>query len=65
MSLSIFITAWGTRSRIPYMPKARAIEEKVGVKDVLVEAYEAMKNHSFRWMMFGFIFSPCFILMYD
>ncbi len=55
MTLSIFITAWGTRSRIPYMPKARDLEDKVGIKDVLIEAYDAMKNHSFRWMMFGFI----------
>jgi glycoside/pentoside/hexuronide:cation symporter, GPH family len=55
MTVSILITAFGTRSRIPYMPKARVTEERVRIKDVLVEAFEAMKNDSFRWMMFGFI----------
>ncbi len=55
MTVSILITSFGTRNRIPYMPKARAVEERVSVMDVLVEAFEAMKNESFRWMMFGFI----------
>jgi GPH family glycoside/pentoside/hexuronide:cation symporter len=55
MTITIFMTAYGTRSRIPYLPKARETEEKIGIKDVLGEAYEAMKNDSFRWMMFGFI----------
>jgi len=55
MTASIFITAFGTRSRIPYMPQARKLETRVRVVDVLTEAIEAMKNDSFRWMMFGFI----------
>lgn len=55
MTVTIFITAFGTRSRIPYMPKARQTEARVGVGDVLGEAFDAMKNRSFRWMMFGFI----------
>jgi Na+/melibiose symporter-like transporter len=55
MTVTIFITAFGTRSRIPYLPRAREVEERVGVADVLTEAVEAMKNDSFRWMMFGFI----------
>ena len=55
MTASIFITAFGTRSRIPYMPVAREVEEQVRFKDVLVEAFQAMQNDSFRWMMFGFI----------
>ncbi len=55
MMVSIFVTAFGTRSRIPYMPKARETEERVKVTDVFVEAYEAMRNPSFRWIMFGFI----------
>ena len=55
MVASIFITALGTRSRIPYMPQARQTEEAVRTIDVLSEAWQAMKNPSFRWMMFGFI----------
>ncbi len=55
MSVTILITAFGTRSRIPYLPQASADEEKVRIRDVVLEAFEAMKNDSFRWMMFGFI----------
>ena len=55
MAATIFISAYGTRSRIPYLPQARADETRVGAMDVVREAYEAMQNTSFRWMMFGFI----------
>ena len=55
MTLTILITAYGTRSRIPYLPQARQVEERVTAIDVIVEAGQAMKNRSFRWMMFGFI----------
>ena len=55
ITVSILITAFGTRSRVPYMPKARAMEARVKVKDIIAETLEAMRNQSFRWMMFGFI----------
>ncbi len=55
MTLSILLTAFGTRGRIPDLPKAQGSAGRVKVKDVLNEAYEAMRNPSFRWMMFGFI----------
>lgn len=55
MVASIFMSAFGTRSRIPYMPKARADEKRVRVTDVFTEAIHAMRNTSFRWMMYGFI----------
>ncbi len=55
MVASILISAFGTRSRIPYMPTARATEERVRMKDVILEAVQAMQNPSFRWMMYGFI----------
>ena len=55
MVISIWQSAWGTRKRVPYMPKARETEARVTVKDVVTEAYQAMRNRSFRWMMFGFI----------
>ena len=55
MAVSIFVTAYGTRSRIPYMPKAREDEKRVRVRDVFTEAWQAMSNISFMWMMFGFI----------
>ncbi len=55
MALSIFVTAFGTRSRIPYLPKARTLEAGVSARDVVLETLAAMRNKSFRWMMFGFI----------
>ena len=55
MVASILISAFGTRSRVPYMPTARKTEAAVGVKDVISETLQAMKNPSFRWVMFGFI----------
>jgi len=55
MVASILISAFGTRSRIPYMPSARQTEAAVGVKDVISETWQAMQNPSFRWIMFGFI----------
>ena len=55
MTITIVVSAFGTRSRIPYMPSARAVEERVTIWDVVTEAWHAMKNVSFRWMMFGFI----------
>jgi len=55
MAVTIFVSAYGTRSRIPWMPKARDHEERVRITDVFSEAGRAMRNASFRWMMFGFI----------
>jgi len=55
MIASIFITGFGTRSRIPYMVKPKPNQAMVGMFDVVTEAFQAMKNDSFRWMMFGFI----------
>jgi len=55
MVTSIFISALGTRSRIPYMPQAQQTESAVRAKDVISETLQAMRNPSFRWMMFGFI----------
>lgn len=55
MAVSILVTSFGTRSRIPYMPRAREDEARVGVFDVVTEAVDAMRNPSFRWMMYGFI----------
>lgn len=55
MAVSVLATAWGTRSRIPHLPKARTTEARVRARDVVLEAWTAMQNTSFRWMMFGFI----------
>ncbi len=57
MAITIFWTGWGTRKRVPFMPKPKQLEDagRVTVTDVLSETYQAMRNVSFRWIMFGFI----------
>ncbi len=55
MLASILITARGTQNRVPYMPKARDTESRVRASEVVLEAAQAMRNRSFRWMMIGFI----------
>ena len=53
--VTIFISGWGTRSRIPYLPKPPADDRKVRLLDVVTEAITTLKNRSFRWLMLGYI----------
>jgi glycoside/pentoside/hexuronide:cation symporter, GPH family len=57
MVLSIGTSAWGTRARIPFLPKATGPEEKLSVWGVLrrmgAEAKIALQNRSFRWLFVG------------
>jgi len=53
--VTIFISGWGTRSRIPYLPKPPPETNKVRLMDVLKETVATLKNHSFRWLMLGYI----------
>ena len=55
MGATIFISAWGTRSRIPRLPKPPVHEKVVGLGDVAKEAIATMANRSFRWVMTGYI----------
>lgn len=55
MAITVFMSAIGTRSRIPWLPKARQVQKRVRAVDVALEAWHAMSNPSFRWMMLGFI----------
>ncbi|MEZ5598843.1 MAG: MFS transporter [Pseudomonadales bacterium] len=55
MAAAVFITAHGTRKRIPYLPAATPNASRVTAADVVREALDAMKSPSFRWMMVGFI----------
>jgi Na+/melibiose symporter-like transporter len=54
---SILLSAWGTRSRIPYLPKATGPVEKLSARRALVrmaaEISLALKNRSFRWLFAG------------
>lgn len=57
MVVSILISAWGTRSRIPYLPKPVGPEEQLSamgnLKRMGVEIRQALGNRSFRWLFAG------------
>jgi glycoside/pentoside/hexuronide:cation symporter, GPH family len=59
MSIAIFLSAWGTRSRIPWLPKPRGTAQRISAVGALTrmvrEAVEALGNRSFRWMFFGIL----------
>ncbi|MCC7198151.1 MAG: MFS transporter [Gammaproteobacteria bacterium] len=56
MVLSIFLSAWGTRAAIPFLPKA-VIEAPVSVLGVLrrtlIDMIAALRLPSFRWLFSG------------
>ena len=56
MVVTIFISAWGTRSVIPFLPKVPA-SPSLGVRRVIVRVFvdlvAAMKSRSFRWLFSG------------
>ncbi|MEM8499836.1 MAG: MFS transporter [Pseudomonadota bacterium] len=53
--ITVFISGWGTRSRIPYLPKAQVDTGKLRLEGVLMEALETLNNRSFRWLMVSYI----------
>lgn len=57
MAITILWSAWGTRSRIPYLPRNEGATSQLTVgqmaKRVLSETAEALKNRSFRWLFGG------------
>ena len=53
--VTVFISGWGTRSRIPFLPKPPVDADKPRLIDVLREATATLSNRSFRWMMSGYI----------
>ncbi len=53
--VTVLISGWGTRSRIPYLPKPPEKAEKTRAYDILIEAIATLKNRSFRWLMFSYI----------
>ena len=60
MSVAIFLSAWGTRGRIPWLPKPRgAAAGRLSAWGALArmvrESVEALGNPSFRWMFFGIL----------
>ena len=53
--ITVFISGWGTRSRIPFLPAPSASNNDLKIKHVLFEAVATLKNRSFRFMMLGYI----------
>lgn len=54
MFVTIWWSAYGTRSCIPHLPAPSDPLTRVNVKAVVLESLGAMKNRSFLWMMLGF-----------
>lgn len=58
MVFTIFISAWGTRSVIPYLPRPPELPRMSTGKVVLrvfQDLYAAMKSNSFRWLFSGIL----------
>lgn len=56
MVLTILVSAWGTRSRIPYLPeRSDRGGEGFGVLKMLGEYTEALRNRNFVWLFGGVI----------
>lgn len=55
MVLSIFLSAWGTRAQIPFLPAAPTIVLPLSVGRVFGEVRLALENNSFRWLFIGVI----------
>ena len=59
MSIAIFVSAWGTRAQIPYLPQPRGAAQPVNgfgaLARMIRESVDALANRSFRWMFFGIL----------
>jgi len=55
MFVTIFMSAYGTRSRIPYLPKASAPEGLGNFSDLMRETLSVGRNRSLRWLMLSFV----------
>ncbi|MFK7913886.1 MAG: MFS transporter, partial [Pseudomonadales bacterium] len=53
--VTIFMSGWGTRRRIPYLPKPPVQDNKIRPTDIIREALATLGNRSFRWLMLGYI----------
>lgn len=54
MFVSIWWSAWGTRSFIPFLPKASSGLKGVGIRNIASEGLSAMKSRSFVSLMVGY-----------
>jgi len=54
MAVSVWYSAFGTRKRVPYLPKARP-GDRFTLKGMTADTLEAIQNRSFRWVIVGFV----------
>jgi Na+/melibiose symporter-like transporter len=54
MAVSVWYSAFGTRSRVPYLPVASP-SQTFTLRGMVSESLLAMRNPSFRWMIIGFV----------
>lgn len=54
MFISIWWSAWGTRSCIPHLPKPSGSLKNISIKGLFLENLQAMKSRSFIWLMLGY-----------
>lgn len=54
MAVSVWYSAFGTRDRVPYLPKA-APTQTFTLRGMIDETWLSMHNPSFRWVIIGFV----------
>ncbi len=54
MFITIWWSAYGTRSCIPNLPGPSGPLTNVSIKEIFLDSLQAMKNRSFLWMMSGY-----------
>lgn len=54
MFITIWWSAWGTRSCIPHLPGPSGSLSNVGIGQMMRENLQAMKSRSFIWLMVGY-----------
>ncbi len=54
MAVSVWYSAFGTRGRVPHLPKASPTQTFT-LRGMVTESLLAMRNPSFRWVIIGFV----------
>ena len=52
--VSILVTAWGTQSIVPFLPKA-PVQEQQKLTRIFEDLRAALRNQSFRWLVISFV----------
>jgi glycoside/pentoside/hexuronide:cation symporter, GPH family len=55
-AIAITISAWSTRDRIPFLPKAQESAERFNLKLMLRQIGECVQNRNYRMLLLGLLF---------